>query len=117
MKVNGKKLNREEIIQFIKANNKGVLPKVGGGLNEEVGSDHYGYEITYVSDDFQIIRAKEIGSNLSSFYAALCVDGRCKKFGKYVDAAKCNSGEIKVFSNTSYWISENPRPTELDPSF
>lgn len=116
MKVNVKKLNREELIQFIKANNKGVLPKVGGGLNEEVGSDHYGYEITYVSDDFQIIRAKEIYSNLSSFYAALCTDGRCKNFGKYV-AAKCTDGKIKTFPDSKYWISENPRPTELDPSF
>ena len=111
--------SKEELHKFILEHNNNHLPHVGGGLNEECGSDHYGYEIMFTSTDLSIIGAREIYGCDCIFWAVLCTDKRQKKnYGKYIKAVpNYNNKLIPIKKANKYWISEEIRLTELDPSF
>lgn len=109
----------EELHTFIKDHNRGHLPKIGGGINEEYGSDHYGYEIVMLSDDKSVIGYREINGCNCIHWTVLCTDKRQKKnYGKYVLAAPDNNNKLNTIKGAEhFWISDDLRPTELDPSF
>lgn len=108
----------DELRSFIVEHNK-RLPRVGFGLNEEYGSDHYGYEIVVVSEDYNIIGFREINGCNNIHWAVISTDKRYKKnYGKYINAVPDENNVLHPINNTNhYWISEDLRPTEYDPSF
>ena len=108
----------EELHTFIKDHNHGHLPKIGGGINEEYGSDHYGYEIVLLSTDKSVIGYREINGTNSVFFAMICTDKRKKNlYGKYVPASVNEKNILTPYGHHSMWISDDLRLTELDPSF
>lgn len=108
----------DDVHEFVRKHNN-IIPQVGYGLNEECGSDHYGYEIMIVSTDRSIIGFREINGCNCIHWAVLCTDKRQKKnYGKYVLAAPDNNNKLHAIKGSKhFWISEDLRPTELDPSF
>ena len=116
-------MTNAELNDFIREHNNGRLPYVGGGINEEIGSDHYGYEIVAVSTDNVVVGYREINGCNSVFWAILCTDKRQKKnYGKYVPAVTKPLNVyydklVQVKGVKNLWISDDLRPTELDPSF
>ena len=72
-----------------------------------------------VSTDRSIIGFREINGCNCIHWAVLCTDKRQKKnYGKYVLAAPDDNNKLHAIKGSnSFWISEDLRPTELDPSF
>lgn len=108
--------NEDELQNFIVKHNK-YLPQIGYGINEEYGSDHYGFKIVDVSNDFSIIKFCGICAD-SIHYAVICTDKRKKCYGKYVIAALDKTyTKLHRIGKTEMWISKEFIPTKLDPSF
>ena len=108
----------DDVHEFVRKHNN-IIPQVGYGLNEECGSDHYGYEIMIVSTDRSIIGFREInGWNQQQETRDFRVKIGKKNYGKYVLAAPDDNNKLHAIKGSKrFWISEDLRPTELDPSF
>ena len=109
----------EEVHEFIRKHNNNIIPNHYYGLNEECGSDHYGYEIMIVSTDRSVIGFREIKGCNYIHWAVLCTDKRQKKnYGKYVPAVPDDNNKLHAVKGSKpFWISKDLHPTELDPSF
>lgn len=96
-----------------------VLPKVGGGWKQYVGSDKYGGTIIEVANDLSWFKTE---------HEFVMFDYRKNSvhFGKYVFATKDEKGK-NVFTKTSHsrgctnmnvcYVCEEPQKNELDPGF
>ena len=99
----------------------GVLPKVGGGWGQSVGSDFYGGTIVEVAPDFTWLK-----TDLTT-YAAFDYRKNSIHYGRYVFATPKENGRGFRFDKTIHavycirmnicHIYEDPQKNELDPSF
>ena len=95
-----------------------VLPKVGRGWRQYVGSDKYGGTITEVSDDLSWFKTE---------HEFVMFDYRKNSvhFGKYVFAIKYQGKNVFVRTSHSRgctnmnvcYVCEEPQKDELDPGF
>ena len=99
---------------------KGILPKVGGGAGQSVGSDFYGMEIVEVAADLTWFKMN------NGQYAKFDHRKNSIHYGKYVFAYHDENGKLK-YEKTNHncrcthinrcSVYDTPPATRLDPSF
>lgn len=97
------------------------IPEVGMGVTKTSGSDRYGYKITWVAEDKTYFKIETL-DGFERGYLALDTHKNSTTCGKFVYAdVNLRNGKIEPLYRgrkaDNYYITEDVRPTELDPSF
>ena len=99
---------------------KGIIPKVGGGWGNSIGSDFYGGKIIEVAEDLTWFKTDE------GRYAKFDHRKNSIHYGKYVFAFHGENGKLKYEKTNRNFrcthmnvcrVYENPQADRLDPHF